>query len=234
MTRGDLKRHVSLEFGLDLTTNSDEDKLMNDWAQDGIRDFLLKTNVRLVPTTITLTAGQGDYSMATLSANVMEIADLSYTSGGQAYYLERVSMKEILDYRRVTNVQDRARYYASEGDLFAVYPTPSANDTITAYAVIKPTAMTADADDLATTTIGGIPIQYHEVVLKYMLARAARYEGSRSVVKPPSEYAQDYLNALTDVRKQIRRQGGRTTTRMLVGYPGARRHAGAGNDIYPG
>lgn len=232
MTRGDLKRHAQLELGLDRVVGTDEDLLLNDWCQDAVYDFLTETHVRLVATTINLTAGTGDYSMLVLSSTIMEIADLYYTSGGQIYGLERVNLQAILDMRRTTSALDRARYYALEGDMFAVYPTPAANDTLTAYAVIKPTALGNDSNDLAAASFGGIPVQYHPTLLAYVLMRGARYEGSRINPKQGPEYEDNYKKEIAKARKKIRSMGGRSLPGISAGYPRQASKVVVRNDIY--
>ena len=231
-TRGDLKRHCALEVGLDRTTNSDEDLLMNDWAQDAIHDFLIETRSRLTSTTLNLSAGVADYSLATLNANILGITEMQLTSGGTKYSLERVSVEEILDWRRTTQANDRSRLYAVEGDLLAVYPTPASADTITAYIITKPTAMDTDFRDWTTSTYGGIPSQHGPVLLAYMLWRAARYD-ERKVPHTPQQYRDQYEALIREARSRMRRMGGRRSAGMSAGYPGIGGNPGTRNDIYP-
>ena len=218
---------------MDTTASTTELSLLQDWAQDAVYDFLIETRVRLTSVTINLTAGQKDYSLATVGATLLGITDAQLTSGGTVYDLERVTMEELLDSRRASQTApDRPRLYAAEGDLFAVYPTPASADTITAYGPIKPTAMSADANDITTTTYGGIPIQHHQALIAYMVWRGSRFERFNPPYNPDS-YEQQYRRLLAQARRRIRSMGGRRNPGILVGYPGTGSSPGTRNDIYP-
>lgn len=232
-TRGDLLRHIGLELGLDRNVGSDEYLLINDWAQDAIYDFLIETRSRLTSTTITLSAGVSDYSLFTLNAAILEITDMQLTSGGTKYSLERVPLEQILDWRRTSQAADRARVYSVEGDLLSVYPTPASADTITAYIVTKPTAMSGDANDFTTVSFGGIPAQHAPVLLAYMRWRGALYD-ERKVPHTPDQYRTQYAQLLDEAKRRMRKMGGRRSPGMVAGYPGVGGNPGRRNDQYPG
>jgi hypothetical protein len=232
-TRGDLKRHVAAEMGLDLTTTPPalEDGLLNDWAQDAVFDFLIETRVRLVQSTITLSAGQQDYSMATAVPNVLGVTEAYLSSGTGRYGLERVKMDEIIERRRANTALDRVRKYAVEGDLLMVYPTPQSADTIILYGPLKPTPFADDTSNFTTVTYGGIPIQHDTALLAYIRWRAAIYD-ERRLPHTPDQYRQFYGLELVKARKRNRRMGGRITPGLRSGYP-ATGSAGDRNDTYP-
>ena len=230
-TRGDLKRHIAAEIGLDQTVGQTEDLLMNDWAQAAIYDFLIETRVHLAQGTINLSPGQQDYSLATAAPNALGITEASTASGGSWYGLERVSMEEMLDWRRTSQTLDRTRKFANEGDLFMVYPTPASADTITYYGPVKPTAFSADADDFTTVNFGGIPPQHAHALISYMRWRAGIYD-ERKVPHTPDQLRQFYELELSRARRRIRRMGGRALPGLRAGYPDVG-SPGYRNDLYP-
>jgi hypothetical protein len=235
-TRGDLIRHIGLELGLDRTAATEEYLLMVDWAQDAVYDFIIETRAVLSKATLPLVAGQSDYSLAAIGtaivAPILEIADMQLTSGGTRYSLERVTLEEILDWRRTSQANDRARSYAIEGDLLAVYPTPASADTITAYIVVQPSVMDTDARDFTTPAYGGISVQHAPVLLAYMRWRASLYD-ERKVPHTPKDYRDQYAQLLDEAKRRMRKMGGRRSPGMKAGYPGAGGNPGRRNDIYP-
>src|SRR5262245_16000934 len=218
-------------MGLDLTVSNLEDLLLNDWAQDSIYDFLIETRVRLVQSTIALSAGQQDYSLASAVPNVLGITEAYLQSSTGRYGLERVRMDEIIERRRANTALDRVRKYAVEGDLLMVYPTPQSADSIICYGPLKPTVFAADANDFTTTTYGGIPAQHDVALLAYIRWRAAIYD-ERRLPHTPDQYRQFYQLELAKARKRMRRMGGRINPGITTGYP-AVGSAGTRNDEYP-
>lgn len=233
VTRGDLKRHIAAEIGLDQTVNGTEDLLMNDWAQAAIYDFLIETRVHLVQGTIALAPGQQDYSLsgAGVAPNALGVTEATISSGGSSYGLERISMEELLDWRRTSATLDRTRKFANEGDLFMVYPTPASEDTIIFYGPLKPTPFSSDTDDFTTNAFGGIPVQHGHALISYMRWRAGIYD-ERRVPHPPEQLRQFYELELSRARRRIRRMGGRGLPGLRAGYPD-RGSPGTASAIYP-
>jgi hypothetical protein len=218
-------------MGLDLTVGQLEDGLLNDWAQDAVYDFLIATRAKLGSGQITLSAGVGDYSLATVAPNAMGITEATISSGGSQYGLERVHMDELLDWRRTSQTLDRVRKYAVEGDLLMLYPTPASADTITYYGPMRPTAFTADNNDFTTATYGGIQPQHDTALLAYIRWRAAIYD-ERRLPHTPDQYRQFYNLELSKARQRMRRMGGRDPVGLRAGYP-AGGSPGTRNDTYP-
>ncbi len=229
MTRGDLIRHCGLELGLDRTASSEEQLLMIDWANEGVRDVLIETRCRLEIGDQALTPGVGDYRV---DADVLAVDERTIEIATTK--LQIVGFEDIYDLRRssgiVTN-PDVTRI-AVEGDMMMVWPTPSSAVTIRYVFVMLPTELAADGNDLGDSTYGGLPIYAHHAVLQYMLWRGSRYEGSRGSAHTPDEYHQFYKDELKRIRKRARRLGGRRMPGMTAGYPGGS-NVGSREDIYP-
>lgn len=230
-TLGDLIRRVGLELGLDRNNSSDEQLLMVDWANEGVRDVLIETKCVMRSSTIDLTAGQGDYM---LSNAVLAIPDRQFVaaSDGQMWKLQRVSVQEILDLRMSAAIaDDTPRYYAAQGDTLMLYPAPSGDDSITIWTVPLPTEMSIDVHDPADPTYGDLPIYAITAVEDYMLWRGARYDEKRAP-HTPKDYRDFYDQSLMRVRKRARGMGGRGMNGARIGYPGQSRVARR-NDTYP-
>lgn len=231
MTLGDLIRHTSLKLGLDDTNGSDEYLLMIDWANEGVRDVLIETRVKLTSGTINLVGGTGDYTITTWLA----IDDVQLNSANQQWSLKRVEIRDILAMRRglVAQSNSAPMFYAVQGDMLMVYPTPATNDTITVYGVKEPTsALSSLTDDLfSTANKGNLPVYAQRAVEYYMLWQGAEYDDKRAPLTP-LEYHQMYEADLVKVRKRERRMGGRMLPAARVGYPA--RNQPTRNDVYPG
>jgi len=205
---------------------------MIDWADEAVRDVLLETRCTITTATPSLTASQGTYSWATLIGSpALQILNIQGTYAGNKKKMARVSIEDILDFRLASSANDVPRYFAAEGDLLEIYPSPGTGVTLTVYYIKQPSIMDTDARDFTTATYGGIPVYATTTVLDHMLWRAASYDDKRAP-HTPKEYRQFYDQSLIRVRKRVRRMGGRELNRMQAGYPdkliGQQR-----NDIYP-
>lgn len=228
MTRGDLIRHIGLEFGLDRTSGSDEQLLMVDWANAAVIDVLLETHCHVELGDQALTIGTSDYR---IDATIMAVDDRTIQANVSP--LQVISIEEMYDLRRGLAVSyPEVTRLAGQGDLLMVWPAPTAATTISYVYVAKPTAMSADANDPSASTYGGIPEEHHPCLLAYMRWRAALYD-ERRVPHTPNDYRTFYDQELARVKKHVRRHLGRPLRGAREpGYPGSlsipRR-----NDVYP-
>jgi hypothetical protein len=117
-----------------------------------------------------LTAGQGDY---TLDSSILAIDDLYMSSGGANFRVRRLSSTDLLNLRLFSVSSSPVQMYAVAGaNLLMVYPAPLQADSFTIYYVPRPTAMSAGSDDPSTTSLGGIPSEYHYGIELYMQWKA--------------------------------------------------------------
>lgn len=216
-TLADLRLVVQLKLGLDQTSDSDEEVLLDSWINAGVIDLLLRAKVNVNPGTMTTTTNEGDY---TLTQDALAIEDLTYSdaSTGLTRTLTRVTAADILRFRSATPAAGtNTRYYAFTGnDLFMFYPTPESADTITVYYVPRPTPMTVGSHDPSTETYGNIPAEYHKAIELYALAEAAEFTDHQ-----PSQYGalyrQQYEQKLVEVKRAQRHKGGRSLGPAIIG-----------------
>jgi hypothetical protein len=152
MTLADLRRHVSAHASLDNTLASDEQLLMDDWANEGVQQVLLDLGIHVVTSTFAVTSGVGDYAWP-FSTTIM-LHRIWALDNSLPVTLEPISPEEILVLRRSAGSAP-VRYYAFEGDLFMIYPTPTANGLLQISYTPMPTILRASprgASPRSTTT----------------------------------------------------------------------------------
>lgn len=230
MTRGQLIFTVSRKLGLDDAAGSDELTLMQDWANRGVIDVLLKTHCYVDLGDMTLTSGQAEYRT---DSNVLAVVGKRITSLSQRYSFEAVTMDEILELQNASPAgSSPARKIAIEGNLMIVWPTPSAADVIRWLYVPRPSSMTLDTHDPSSTQYGGIPTEYHDAIEYFMLWQGAEYDDKRAPLGP-MDYAKLYENRCMEIRKRTRSKRARGLLPARVGYPGHQTAAERRNDVYP-
>jgi hypothetical protein len=227
MTRGDLIRHTALEFGLDKTSGGDEQLLMIDWANEGVRSVLLDTHCRVEVGDQTLAGGSEDFRS---DSSILAVLDITISS--QTTKPQLITVEEMNDIRRSTSASspDVTRF-AYQGDLLMIWPKPSSNITVRYVYIAKPTEMTSDSHDPSSTTYGSVPIYAHQAILAYMRWRAALLSQVKAP-HPPQQYLQFYVDECSRVRKRVRRMGGRRVIGLQAGYP-ANARISTQNDRYP-
>lgn len=238
MTRGELVFECSRALGLDDTAGGDELKLMQRWANRGVRDVLLRTLCYTELGDMTLIAGTTDYR---IDSSILAIRNMHITSAidaSQVSPIERVDMQTVDEYLDSNPAASDPTMVALYDTLMRVAPTPSGANTLRFYYVPKPVEMTADGttssdgNDPSNVTYGGIPEEYHEGILYYMLWKGSEYDDKIAALSP-KEYRQAYERILGDIRKQSRRKSGKGLNRARVGYPSKSRFPYSRNDVYP-
>lgn len=232
MTRGELIFETSRAIGLDDTAGGDELLLMQRWANRGVVDVLLRTMVYVDLGDMTLAANKTDYRVDTA---ILVIKNIHITSAADT---SQVSPVTVVDWQTLDEYLD-SNPAASDPTMVAFYdtlmrvaPAPTGSNVMRYYYVPKPSLMTDDANDPSTATYGGIPVEYHECILYYMLWKAAEYDDKLAALNP-TQYRQAYEGLLADTRKQSRRKSGRGLNRARVGYPSRSRFPASRNDVYP-
>ena len=143
--------------------------------------------------------------------------------------LVRTSVEDIneLKLRGATSVFGTT-YYAWEEGWLHLYPTPGASDqfTVEFNPIVDTTAFTASTDPSSV----GIPEPHQQLVLEWMLMRAAEYQGN----VPKATYHRKAFDEQVRLSLQQRNRKGGSRPRAKVGYP-SRRSTGIGsrNDVYP-
>lgn len=210
-TLATLRSNVAAILGLDNTTSGDQTQI-DFYANQGVLKVLADT--RCYATSATITPGAtADY---TLTTPVLELLEMYGTSGGSNYLVERRSVAEILDLRRLTTATSPTRYYALLGSKTLMwYPTPAATDSFTLYFVPEPTAASSGSHDFSTSTYGGIPDSMWDCLEFYVLWRMADLDDDGSSGSG-EKYRLLYEDAIRRARKHLRDRGGTRLGRKRV------------------
>ena len=164
-----MQSDVAGVLGLDNSSGGDQPRLTG-WANDAVIDMLLRTHCYVSSTTISLTAGTADYQ---LSSTILAIEDIYLTSGGGNFRVRRLATTDLLNLRLFSVTSSPMQMYALAGaNLLMIYPTPINNDTLNIYYVPRPTALSSGSDDPSSTSLGGIPSEYHYGLELYMQWKA--------------------------------------------------------------
>lgn len=174
-----LRSRVSGATG--LTNSGTEQGLIDSWLNEGIEQFLMETKITKQEAVMSLTAGQGDYS---LDSRILSFEDIYFSpaDGTLSYLLEPVDSADI---RRMRLAQASAsvavQYYALEGqNLLMLYPSPtSASDALhIIYTARASSALSGSADDPSATGYGRIPTEFHPALECYAKWKASEYNDS--------------------------------------------------------
>lgn len=243
MTRGELVFECSRALGLETDAASDELTLMQRWVNRGIVDLLLKTHAYTDIGLMALSANVTDYR---IDSSVLTVDNITLIdSTGAPYALDVVSMTDLLPYLN-PNVASTATptKAAIEGTLLRIAPVPVSALTLTYIYVPKPTEITADGTtgsdsvDPSNATYGGIPTEFHDAILMYMMWKGAEYDQQGGgffrghAFAPGSAFEATYEKRCAEIRRQLRRKRGRGLSKGSVGYPD-RHGINRRNDVYP-
>ena len=188
--------------------------------------MLRRTHCFILSATLTMTANEGDYTM---DSNVLAIEDVYLTSGGGNFRVRRLDTTALINLRLFQVNSAPIQMYAFNGaNMLMVYPTPLAADTLTVYYVPRPTALANSTDDPSTSTLGGIPSEFHYGLELYMMWKAADFVDDESSSSGES-YRRQYLGDPTappgteqrdgfigTMKKDIRRKGGKHLAGVLI------------------
>lgn len=217
MTLGTLRTHVGEKFGMDYANAGTEQTLLTDWANEGVLQYLADTGLHAVTSTIAVTAGVGDYALPFQTGSIiihqMWATDVSSLNAP----LEPISPNEMIVLRRSVG-SDTVRYYAIQGDLLMLYPTPTANGNIQMIHTPIPTALANAGDDLATLSLGGIPARF-QIAVEYWMSWRAGSHTKDSGSGNGQMYLQLYEQQVGKDRGRQRRASGKRLAPAKVGPP---------------
>jgi hypothetical protein len=238
MTKGDLIFECSRALGLDDTAGSDELILMQMWASRGVIDVLVRTKCYVELGDMTLTAGQTDYRIDTSILAIENVHITSAIDTSQKSSILLTDMQTVDEYLNSNPASSDPTMVAFYETLMRVAPTPSGANVIRFYYVPMPTSMGtdgtkgSDTNDPSTATYGGVPVEYHEAILYFMLWKGSEYDDKQAALNP-KEYRRGYEGLIADIRKQGRRKSGKQMNKARVGYPTRSRFPYSRNDVYP-
>lgn len=199
-----LRSRVSAKLGMDNTAAGAEQVQIDGWINEGVIETLLALKPYVSTTTLNTVAGTADYQLA---SSILVIKNLYVTDASSvAWSLDHISAEEILYMRRVTVASSAPpRFYALNGaNLLMLYPTPAEVDVITMYVTPRPTALASAGDDPSTTSLGGIPTEYHKLIEWWALS-----EGADFMQDPRyKDYLQRFETKVRDYRRRELKKAG--------------------------
>lgn len=218
----DFRTRVSAKTGLETTAGSTELALIDSWANEAVRDILIRTHCFIDRGTMTTTAGERDYDLPTSILAIVEF--LGPDTNAVDRPLLRLSPIEILRERAQSSTTNQAyvtKYAVQGSNQLLLYPTPASTMTLTIYYVPKPTEMSGGSHDPSTATYGGIPSEWHKAIEYYMLWQAGDYDDDSSSGQG-ERYRLLYEGSggeggyIKKIRESIKRKGSRRGTRAVV------------------
>lgn len=203
--------------GDDGSTGGNRDQIKND-INEAIHqvDLILRPSIATV--TKTLTAGQADYSLATLGiTDITSIRDIVYQgiTTSNPWSLEQTTPGLIRQMRQSFTNADYINMYALDGlDDLLLYPTTqSIGDTITITYVPRSIDLVADGD-----VPTGLPQEWHEIYEVAAIQRSMR----QSSPEYAAQYTTMYEHKLNEYRKWRNNHAGASPRRAVVGRYGRR------------
>jgi len=181
----------------------------------------------------TFTGFDGSSLDYTMDSTILEIIELQLTSTGTVYSLERLSVIDLLERRRVgASTGSPTAFYAVTGaNLLMFYPAPGTGDTLSIYNVPIPTALSASADDPSTASVAGVPAILHEAIFLYACSRIASGDDDQTSAQG-QRYRDWYDKEIERYRGILRKRGGSRNARAVVNEK-RRRSPNHTNDVYP-
>lgn len=228
MTLSELRRAVGNKIGLDYENSGDEQNLIDEWCNQGVREVLLRTHCYITLGTISTTANEWQYDLA----NGVLVLRNVYRAGESESTI-RVSPEHLLDLqvRQTASSPDPTVVYWSlaGNNMFMVWPTPTAAYDMSILYVPSPTVMSSLSHDPSSTTYGGIPVELHKAIEMYALAEAADYDDDQST-GVGQMYRERFEAEIARARQQMTRKAGPLPPVRL-----ARRRLAvpSRNDVYP-
>lgn len=170
----DAINRTSRTLGISQAASGAERQLMIDWYNEAVDQFLTETKMVQKTLKLAMTANQGDY---TIDDQIISMKDLNYVpSGQQGWLMIPVDETEIIQRRLLQSAVAMApqRYALAGSNTLMVWPTPtSSSDYIHGlYVSHQTTAMTADSHSPDQAVYGGIPVEWHPVLLSYVMWQA--------------------------------------------------------------
>lgn len=222
--QSDVAGALGLDFDSTSPSSGDGPRLLG-WANDAVVDMLRRTHCYISSATIALTANQGDYSLDT---GILAIDDVYLVSGGSNFRVRRLSTTDLINLRLFQVTTAPIQMYALNGaNMLMVYPTPQQADSLTIYYVPRPTALANPTDDPSTTSLGGIPSEFHFGIELYMMWRAGsafddessssgetyrrEYEGD-----PGAPFGPRRDGFIGMMKKDIRKKGGKHLAGVII------------------
>lgn len=171
MNLATFRTRITGKFGLDNTSGSAEQVLVDGWVNEGRDQLLARAKLRIERSSCALTAGTTAYE---LNASILAI-DKVILNGSNGRPLEAWSTDEVL--RANQSASTPIRGYAIEGtNYLMVAGVPATGDSLDILYVPDVTDMSSGTHDPSVSTYGGIPSLLHPAIEEYAKWKAADWD----------------------------------------------------------
>lgn len=237
MDLGDVRTVVTYKIGEDAESSGTFQTLVDSWANEAVRDILLRTHLFVDVGTMDTIADTGDYDLPdALGSGIIAIEELQIQDAdGNISWIDRVSPDRIMRWREGLDVANATlpRYYSIQGaNMLNLYPTPDAVYTLQFHFIPKPNEANAAGHDFSDELFGGLPHEYHKAIEYYVLWQASDLMDDIGGAHGERYHAlyEEFLN-----RAHLGRnlKGGRRLPPILVGPASTRRSGIKSRDVYP-
>lgn len=198
-------RRVARKVGMDYTSATTDRDLIDQWANEGVREVLLRSHCYVARADVTTTADEWEYD---LSSNIMVIKNI--WRDGESDRMVRVTPEEILEFRRTngTGTASTLRWALGGTNMLMLWPTPTEEYTIDLIYVPRPAEMSDDGHDPSNPTYGGVPVEFHKAIELWILFNASDHEHEQGTQRGVNYLAQfdEYLKRV--VLPAMNRKGG--------------------------
>jgi hypothetical protein len=215
----DAINRASRTLGISQAASGAERQLLIDWYNEAVDQFLTETKLVQKTINLSMTAGQGDY---TLDDQIISMSDLSYVPyQQQGWMMIPCDPTEITQRRLLQSAVAMApqRFALAGSNTIMVWPTPvSSSDAIHGlYTSHQTSAMTADSHSPDTAAYGGIPVEWHPVLLWYVFWQSAML--TKDELSQAGElYRQRWIEGLTHAKMKQTKKLGVRVPRARVGF----------------
>ena len=226
LTVAQMRTRVARVSGMSLSATADA-ALIDGWYNDAVEQFLIETKANVRPAVLSVTAGQGDYSLDT---DILAMAALWYAPASAASsMLIPVAPEDLYAMRFAESTNGPPVYYALQGaHSILIHPEPaSSSDSIHMLYVPRHTALSATSDSPAATANGNIPAEFHVVLEAYVTWKACEAEEHRAS-ENGAKYAEQWVAGIMRAKTELRRKAGTVLPDIRVGR---RRRPIVGNGV---
>ncbi len=219
MTLGTLRSRVgnALNIAGGGTAAGTELDLLDGYINEAVEQILLRSKVNKKTATVALTDGVGDYTLDPVMLAFDDMWIAAAQSPGWTPMLYPVDSYDIRAMRNTSSViASPSTYYAFEGNVIMLYPTPTTGDVLHIVYVPRPTPMTATGNDPSIAPYGEIPSEFHPLIEAYAKWKMADYADDASSQLGQS-YMQEYEQGLDRMKGLLAKKGGIRTGYAKVG-----------------
>lgn len=198
MNVGQIKTEVKRTFGDESGVQVTDSDIVS-WINACQRQIVLQNEGLLEKTAVANSVqGQADYSLSTLSSDILVFRGLMYKDTGQTAYfklkgLSLNELNEVIDgWNGDSNALGTPQYYTVFENKISVYPVPSSSVT----SAIKIFYTRQPVDIANDTDIPDLPLLYHDAIVNFCLMRAYELDENLQAASAKGQQVESDLKTL--------------------------------------